>query len=71
MADEKPFSALVQDMLMSVVRKGLVMLGTYIMATGAVSDNEWTNVAAGLAPVIVGVVWSLVNKVKPGVGASV
>ena len=48
-----------QKLAMSIVRKALVMAGTYIIATGAVSESDWLNQVAGLTPIIVGAGWSL------------
>lgn len=53
---------IVQDMLMSLVRKGLVIAGTYIISHGIFTAAEWENYAAGLAVIVVGAAWSLLNK---------
>ena len=53
---------LVKDMIMSLVRKGLVLLGGYIVSHGIFTAGEWENYAAGLAVIIVGAGWSLLNK---------
>lgn len=55
---------LLKSMIMSLVRKGLVMLGTYVIATGAVSDVDWQNFVAGTVPILVGAIWSLVIKAQ-------
>ena len=55
-------SELLKSMLMSVVRKGLVALGTYIVATGAFTSEQWESTAAGLAVAITAAAWSLYLK---------
>jgi hypothetical protein len=60
---------LIESMLMSLVRKALVVVGTYIVATGVFSETEWLNYAAGLAPMLVGAGWSLWNKYRASQGA--
>lgn len=57
-------SELLKSMLMSVVRKALVALGTYMVATGAFTAEQWESTAAGLAVAIVGVVWSIYLKYR-------
>lgn len=53
---------LIQDMLMSLLRKGLVVLGTYLVSHGIFTGPEWQNYAAGLATILLGAGWSLYNK---------
>lgn len=57
-------SELIKSMLMSVVRKALVALGTYIVATGAFTAEQWEATAAGLTVAIVGTAWSLWIKYR-------
>lgn len=53
---------LVQDMLMSLLRKGLVAAGTYLVTHGIFTQNEWANYSVGLATLLLGAGWSLWNK---------
>ena len=55
---------IVQDMLMSLVRKGLVILGTWVVSHGFFTASEWENYAVGLSLVIVPAAWSLWNKYR-------
>jgi hypothetical protein len=52
----------VNDMLMSLVRKGLVVVGTWLVSRGVFQSAEWETYAAGLTIAIVGAGWSLWNK---------
>lgn len=57
-------SKLVQSMIMSVVRKGLVALGTWVIATGYVTGEDWSAFVVGAVPVVAGVIWSLWLKLS-------
>ena len=49
----------------SLIRKGLVFVGGWLMAKGWVTDGQWADIVTaliGLALAIVPVVWSLVLK---------
>lgn len=61
-------SPIVNSMVMSLVRKGLVMLGTWLMSQGLVGQAEWETQIAGLTAIIVGAGWSLWNKYKAAKG---
>jgi hypothetical protein len=55
-------SPVVNDMIMSLVRKGLVALGTWLVSKGVFEHAEWETYTAGLTIAIVGAGWSLWNK---------
>lgn len=57
-------SPIVNSMIMSLVRKALVMLGTWLVSNGLVGQQEWETQVAGLAAILVGAGWSLYNKWK-------
>lgn len=57
-------SSLVKSMIMSLVRKGLVALGTLMVSNGLVEQAEWEAQMGGLALIIGGAAWSLWLKYK-------
>lgn len=50
------------DQLMSIFRYGLMILGTWIASSGAVSDSEWASISGALLTLI-SVGWGVWAKV--------
>ena len=55
---------IVNEMLMSLVRKALVALGTWLVSRGVFEQAEWDAYVPGLVILVVGAGWSLYNKWK-------
>ena len=47
----------------SAIRHGLTALGATLVARGYTTDADWSSIALDLSPLLVSVVWSLLNKV--------
>lgn len=54
---------LVQKWLGVLIRSGLTALGAYLIGKGWASDQQWTDAAMALTPILASVLWSGYEKV--------
>lgn len=51
-----------QKLVGSMVRHGLTLAGGYLISSGAIDQKGWEEASAGLAVVLVSLIWSFYQK---------
>lgn len=57
-------NAALKRLAVTAVRHGLTALGVYLVSKGYTSDADWSSIALDLSPVVVSLVWSVVEKTQ-------
>jgi hypothetical protein len=55
-------NAALKRIAQTAVRHGLTALGGYLVARGYATDADWASVALDLSPIVVSLVWSVIEK---------
>jgi hypothetical protein len=59
-------NAAVKRLASSAIRHGLTALGAYLVAQGYTTETDWASIALDASPLIVALVWSVIEKAADG-----
>ena len=55
-------NAALKRVVTTAVRHGLTALGVYLVSRGYTNESDWSSVALDVSPLIVSIVWSVLEK---------
>jgi len=55
-------NAALKRMAVTAVRHGLTALGVYLVSKGYTTDADWSSIALDLSPLVISLVWSVLEK---------
>lgn len=57
-------NAALKRLAVTGVRHALTALGVFLVSKGYTSDADWSSIAIDLSPIVVSLVWSVIEKQK-------